>query len=423
MGKDLKGKELGKGITQRKDGLYMGRAMIDGKSVGPFYGRDLEEVKKKLQSEKTNAQLNNLYQIIESERSIPSLEEWAMTWFKLYKQPTLKRKNSNSYMRSVKNYILCNIGSKPIDLVRQLDIQLCVAEATKRGIQGKSLREAVGTLQQCFDSAVANGYIRVNPAIGVLVANSSPVKRRVLSQEEEKRLRTYLVESKNWFCEMIHIMLLTGMRIGEIAGLQWKDIDFQNKMIHVRRQLICEYEDGEKIQEFTEPKTENSERLIPFFSETEKWIRSQYSKVERLKKSLKGKRRIRKEYSDLVFFTSRGTPISRHTAESAFRRIVDQMNKIEWQECKVEGRLPVLIKPINPHATRHTFATRCFEKGMRARVVQEIMGHSNFNTTVSYIHIMEGMMREEADKIGNFLEDTIIYDYNRKEYEELMGVI
>ena len=227
MGKDLKGKELGKGITQRKDGLYMGRAMIDGKSVGPFYGRDLEEVKKKLQSEKTNAQLNNLYQIIESERSIPSLEEWAMTWFKLYKQPTLKRKNSNSYMRSVKNYILCNIGSKPIDLVRQLDIQLCVAEATKRGIQGKSLREAVGTLQQCFDSAVANGYIRVNPAIGVLVANSSPVKRRVLSQEEEKRLRTYLVESKNWFC--IHGKFIS--KNMTIIGRAWVAASLNNRDI------------------------------------------------------------------------------------------------------------------------------------------------------------------------------------------------
>ncbi len=71
--------------------------------------------------------------------------------------------------------------------------------------------------------------------------------------------------SANWYKEMFYIMFLTGMRSGEVGGLMWKDIDFENKCLHIKRSLSCQYEYGEKILRLTTPKTHNSYWKIPFF--------------------------------------------------------------------------------------------------------------------------------------------------------------
>ena len=68
-----------------------------------------------------------------------------------------------------------------------------------------------------------------------------------------------------------------------------------------------------------------------------------------------------------------------------------------------EGRMPRNIEHIHPHAFRHTFATRCFEKGMDPVVIQSIMGHSDYATTLSYTHVLNQKRQEEAAKMGNFL--------------------
>lgn len=420
MGKDLQGNELGKGISQRKDGLYVGRATIDGAVIAPVYDKDLGALKKKFNSAKNMARVKALSEI---KLEVPTLNEWFAKWFEFYKKPTLDRNNPDAYTRSVRNYILCKIGTKRLDEILQIDIQICVKETLDRGIQPKSIREAVGVLQQSLDAAIANRLIVTNPSLGVIVTGTSQVKRRVLSNEEQKRFIDYLERNNHWFTELYKILLLSGLRISEAAGLKWSDIDFDNKFIHVREQLPCDYDGGKKFQEFTTPKTENSVRDIPFFGETEKLFIAQRQKIQQ-RKAAKGRVwKTKKQFSDLVFFTSLGTPISRHSIESSLKSIVDMMNKIEIIESKNEGRTPFIMENINPHATRHTFCTRCFEKGMNPRIIQEIMGHVNFNTTISYAHVLTDRMQQEAQMVGNFFEETVICTYNENEYEYVMGVI
>lgn len=69
-----------------------------------------------------------------------------------------------------------------------------------------------------------------------------------------------------------------------------------------------------------------------------------------------------------------------------------------------EGRIPRKFEHLHPHAFRHTFATRCFEKGLDPLFVQSIMGHSNYSTTVSYTHILNDVKTKEVAKVGNFFE-------------------
>ena len=86
---------------------------------------------------------------------------------------------------------------------------------------------------------------------------------------------------------------------------------------------------------------------------------------------------------NLVFLTSMGSPIGRYNIESDMRYITQQINDIFRTEALYSGGIPKNFEKIHPHALRHTFATRCFEKGMTPRTVQEIMGHADITTTMN----------------------------------------
>lgn len=101
-----------------------------------------------------------------------------------------------------------------------------------------------------------------------IIPTGATAKRRVLTNAEQQKFIEYLESVHSWYEEMYKIMLCTGMRVGEIGGLQWGDIDFQNNCINVNRALSCHYEKGVKTSKFTLPKTENSVRTIPSFGET-----------------------------------------------------------------------------------------------------------------------------------------------------------
>ena len=85
------------------------------------------------------------------------------------------------------------------------------------------------------------------------------------------------------------------------------------------------------------------------------------------------------------------------------------------------GGIPKKFERVHPHALRHTFATRCFEKGMTPRTVQEIMGHANYNTTVSYTHVLDDIKRKEAERLGDFLQNK--NNDETVEYSGLLGIM
>ena len=103
------------------------------------------------------------------------------------------------------------------------------------------------------------------------------------------------------------------------------------------------------------------------------------------------------------------------------RYITSQINDMYRIEAMYGSEAQKTFERIHPHALRHTFATRCFEKGMTPRTVQEIMGHANYNTTVSYTHVLDDIKAKEAMRVGDFLQN----DNNKEtiEYESLVGIM
>lgn len=417
MGKDLNGKELGRGLSQRPDGRYMGRAKVEGKAI-VLYDWKLKELKKRLAQAIDEAKRSSL--MPEQDGKI-TLNEWFEEWYSKYKAPTLKDGGSASYKRKFVNYYGVRIGSKPLKDIKQFHVQTAIADMLDSGRSCKSIRDATGVLQNCIEAAMANGLMKINPVVGVIIPKGEKVERRVLSVEEQKIFLDYLSRTNSWYEEMYQFMLLTGLRIGEVGGLQWEDIDFANKFIYIKRTLSYQYEDGKKTMKLTSPKTDNSVRKVPFFGETKSVLKKQYDKVQKKRKEM-GERWRQPEYlGNLVFLTSMGSPIGRYNIESDMRNITAQLNDMFRIEALYTGEIPRQIERIHPHALRHTFATRCFEKGMTPRMVQEIMGHANYNTTVSYTHVLDDMKLQEAERVGDFFEDTKFKETNV--YESLLGIL
>ena len=398
MGKDLKGKELGRGFSQRKDGRYEARAIVNGKKID-LYDFNLEKLTKAFSEEKQRIKYSN-----NDFDGIVTLKDWYIQWFEKVKAPSLKSEQSKkTYNRKVKNTFIRLLGDKKIKSITQMDIQNAANELFDEKYTTRSIREAISILKSCLDVAIINRVINVNVCKHITIKddNLKPKERRVLTHKEQK---IFLNEAKgSYYYEAYCILLCTGMRIGEFSGLQWRDVDFENKVININRSMQTAYVNGKKIEELTTPKTNNSYRKIPFFDETEKLFKQWKNKQDKYKKQLGDRWRANPELGDLVFTSTMGSPATRYVIAHDIKRIINNINITELYKATREGRQPVEFENVYPHAFRHTFATRCFEKGLDPIFVQNIMGHSNYTTTVSYTHLLEEERTKQVKSVGEFL--------------------
>lgn len=393
MPKDLKGKPLPKGIYQRKDGRYEARALINGVSV-QLYNFNLKQLKIDFENAKEEARKG-----VDKKLSNITLDEWFDEWFERYKVPKIKETSITPMKTKYRSNFGRLIGNMKVSEIRNMDIQGVINTMQKEGRATSSMRDALGRVRECLESAKNNHIISENPCFDVTVPWENKTKeRRFLSQDEQNRF--LLQVENNWYKEMFYVMFLTGMRIGEVGGLKWNDVDFKNKCININRSLSCEYHEGVKTIRLTTPKTHNSYRKIPFMGEVEEMLLSQKKKQDRLRKELGKRYRSDGDFADLVFVTSMGSPVLRYHAEKECKKVVKAINEQEAFESVKEQREPIIFKDVYPHAIRHTFCSRCFQLNMNPKVVQALMGHQHYSTTIDiYTHVMEQDINEEVCKM------------------------
>lgn len=315
MPKDLKGKELPKGIYQRKDGRYEARASINGIKI-QLYNFNLKELRVEFEKRKEEAK-----QGVDKKLSNITLDEWFEEWFVRYKVPHIKETSVTPMKTKYRANFGRLIGNMKVADIRNMDIQDVINTMQREGKATSSMRDALGRVRECLESAKNNRIISENPCFDITVPWENVSKeRRFLTQEEQNRFLQQVED--NWYKEMFYIMFLTGMRIGEVGGLKWEDVDFKNKCININRSLSCQYEAGEKTVRLTAPKTHNSYRKIPFMGEAEKMFLSQKKKQDKIKKELGKRYRSNGELSDLVFVTSMGSPVFRYHAEKEVKKVV-----------------------------------------------------------------------------------------------------
>lgn len=400
MPKDLKGRELPKGIYQRKDGRYEARALINGTKI-QLYNFNLKELKVEFEKRKEEAK-----QGIDKKLSNITLDEWFEEWFIRYKVPKIKETSITPMRTKYCANFGRLIGNMKVAEIRNMDIQDVINTMQQEGKATSSMRDALGRVRECLESAKNNRIISENPCFDITVPWENVTKeRRFLSQEEQNRFLQQV--ENNWYKEMFYIMFLTGMRIGEVGGLKWEDVDFKNKCININRSLSCQYESGVKTVRLTAPKTHNSYRKIPFMGEAEEMFLSQKKKQDKIKKELGKRYRSDGEFSNLVFVTSMGSPVFRYHAEKEVKKVVKAINEQEAFDSVREQREPHYLEDLYPHAIRHTFCSRCFQLNMNPKVVQKLMGHQHYSTTIDiYTHVMQDDIDSEVCKLESAIVTT-----------------
>lgn len=202
--------------------------------------------------------------------------------------------------------------------------------------------------------------------------------KRVLTIDEQK---IFLNTAKHYSgYNQFAFILQTGLRFGEMCGLKWDDIDFENRILHVRRTLhyLC----SPTRWVFGPPKSAAGIRDIPLTEEAIAILKNQ-------KAFLELGPIIPEEFSDLVFVGRNGTPSPNSAYHATLKRICQAAN----------------IADISMHTLRHTFATRCIEAGMRPKTLQAILGHSTIGVTMDlYVHVTEDARKVELKGVEDALK-------------------
>lgn len=375
MGKDLKGKELGKGIAQRKDGTYQGRYVNrfgDRKSV---YGSSVKEVKNKLaQAELNEQKMSNIV----DEKIV--LDDWFEKWMRVYKEPVVRLSTKTMYISMYKRLISPVFGKKRLVNITKLMVTDLLNNMAKNGYQYETLNKVKILLIDMLDRAMEDQFLVRNPAKGVRLPKNKPQKEsKALSKEDQTDF--FECAAGTFYNNMFVVAVNTGLRPGELYALTENDIDLENNVIHVNHTLLYQKLDGDTCKTFHmgPPKTETSVRTVPINIYCRRALEKQV-----IQRKIVMAKTCRKnlEFPDLLFTTKYGTPLNAELYGAAIDRIVQEVNL-------TRDSLD-LMEPFSGHCFRHTFATRCFEAGIAPKTVQAYLGHASLQMTMDlYTSVME----------------------------------
>ncbi len=387
------------GIYKRKDGRYEGQYYHD---INPKTGKrrkySVYAATSKEAKEKLQALMHDLASGIYVEKTKLTLEAWLEQWLKVYALPKVKQSTYTSYRAYIFKHVNPNIGKVTlknlrVDILQEFFNERAVSGRIdgKGGLSAKTLKNMHTMLKTALKQAVENDLIPKNPATFVKLPKAPSREMRVLTSEEQAKVVAELKQSTQRYAIGILIALFTGMRIGEVCGLQWSDFDEKTSEMHVRRTLgrlaTMDATKGKTEIVISTPKSDKSARSIPLpvFLACALQQRHLQAKQERLGVGAGYDPR------EFILCNELGSPIEPRTMQDTLTRII-----------KSAG-----ISHANLHSLRHTFATRAIEMGMDIKTLSDILGHADVSTTLNrYAHSLDMHKRKAMDMMGTLYTAT-----------------
>ena len=393
MGKDLKGKELGKGLGQRKDKYYYAKYSYHGKK-GQQSFHTLVEAK--------NWRQEQLYLCRHPElRTATSPDMTVDAWFNRWLKDVVGNRAPNTlrnYRERYEHNVQPFIGSMLLRDVKPMDCQM-ILNAMESDYAGSTIRQTYMTMGTFFKSAKDNGFIDRHPMDGVRY--TKPVRAvddiHFLTVDEQKRFLEAAKGSHNY--AQYALILETGLRTGEMIGLTWDAIDWEKHTLTVNKTL--EYRHKQGVWRAGPPKTESSYRTIPLTDTSYDILREIYDTREYRKES--------KDLSTVLTFMDRKTGQKR-------KLVMRDLVFINWRtgmpakNSSYDTHLYKLcddagIERFCMHALRHTYATRAIESGMQPKVLQKLLGHASITTTMNrYVHVTDDSMKKAVAQFAKAQE-------------------
>lgn len=389
------------GIYQLKDGSWEARIMIGRNAEGKPKFKTFTSKKRIVVANKLAGYIANQKEKEPQYACNQTINQWLWSWFESYVDKNVKISTKTSYETIIRKHLIPYIGHIKLRELKKVDIEdmyqnLLVQGRTdgKGGLSVKTIQNVALVLHKSLDEAMKHEYIIKNPADIANVPtmrSENNIKKEVeiLTKQEQKALMD--VCGDDVYGMAIKTALFTGLRLGELLGLQWGDIDYNAKTITVSRQVnrLKDYRPNAKaktrlgIQEDT--KTRSSNRMISLPDQLIELLK-RHKEIQSIKKNEWGK-----SYKnlDMIFAREDGYYIDPATFREHYQK-----------KLKKAG-----LKHYTFHALRHTFATRALEANIPIKVVSQILGHASVQITMdTYSHVLPELQRESMNKIAEYIE-------------------
>ena len=398
---------LRSGEVQRANGSYQ-YSWMDGSGKRRYvYAKTLEELRIKeeqIAKDKSDG--------IKTEARYTTLNEMFDLWKTLKRG--LKDNTFQNYVYLYDTFTRHVIGDKLVTKLKKSDVKrYYIYLADERGLKASTIDGVHTVLHQVLDMAVDDNYIRNNPSDRVLKELKQSYfakteKRMALTRAEQDLFLDFLKNSRiygHWY-SVFAVMLGTGLRVGELTGLRWCDIDLENGVIDVNHTLIYySHRSADSKQgcyfNINTPKTAASNRQVPMLD----FVKEAFIKEKEVQELLDIKcEAVVDGYTDFIFINRFGNVQHQGTLNKAIRRIIRDCNDEQFLK---SDNPKVLLPHFSCHTLRHTFTTRMCEAGVNVKVIQDTLGHTDVSTTLNiYTDVTKELKRVEFEGLDRFFKEA-----------------
>jgi len=351
-------------IYLRKDGRWEGRITKGKDSNGKrsyhyFFAHTCDQV--------ANKMTEFLSSVLKGNECINSFGSIYKEWFNSIHH-VIKQSTAANYMMKAKKHLLPYFGTKCMSSINETSIYSFIKQKQREGLSSRYISDIIVLMKSIFKYAVKKYHI-FNPLNGISLPKKKRSEVMLLDANEQNKLQTFINNNRNLSTLGTAISMTTGIRIGELCALQWSNVDFEKRVLTVKKTLqrIQNPTNHSKTQVvITEPKSDSSMRSIPIpdcligFLSDFKGADSEY------------------------ILTGSNKPIEPRSMQYRFRTILKNAG----------------LPSIHFHALRHMFASNCVKLGFDIKSLSELLGHSSVEITLNrYVHSSFEQKKEYMSRI------------------------
>ena len=339
-------------ITLRKDGRYMGKFIIgyndSGKAMYQYvYGSTYEEAESKVMigCEVATRFLSGMYITVSK-----VYQEWLNAVVNRVKESTLA-----NYKAKFEKHILPVFGDIPCTDLSTGRINEFINQKLADGLSASFVRDIITVFKSMLRYAQEKYGFKLSLK-NVVLPKVEKKQIEKINDVQQKKLVSYLKENMSLTAFGILLSLFMGLRIGELCGLKWENVDFQNKILHIRRtvqRISCVNGNRKTKVVISTPKSATSFRDLAIPDMLMKYFE------------------MFQNEADCFILSGTEKPVEPRTMQYRYKKLLQSAD----------------MEYYNYHRLRHTFATNCAERGFDVKTLSAILGHSTVNLTLNrYVH-------------------------------------
>lgn len=365
-------------MPKQKDGRYRAKITVGKDATGkPIVKYVSGKTKRELEENK--AELRRVYREgIEDVSKSVVFGVYAREWLRVYKLPGLSKSSQELYECALEKHLIPAFGDRQLRAMRPAELQDFLNGRSNYSQTSNNYVRRI--LKGVFSQAHMEGVISRDPTLNLTRTGKKPETKRALTDAETVAVLRLIDRDTLNQSRLLAVLYYTGVRRGEALGLQWRDVDFSKKILHIRRDVDF------KTNSIGALKNDGSMRDVPI--------------PEGLLKYLDGIRGIGETH--IICSERSNSFVGASAFADIWRGIIEDIKTLgDTIECNEKTGLPVLT----PHYFRHNYASLLYNAGEDVLTMQRYLGHTDAKTTLAiYSHLSDKNEAQSADKVNDIFK-------------------